>query len=66
MTTLSITVPDMACGACAETITKAVQAIDPSATVQTNLESKAVEITASVSAESLSQAITKAGYTVQT
>lgn len=66
MTTLSVTVPDMACAACASTITQTVQAIDPSAQVKTNLESKAVEIDASVTAAALTEAIQKAGYTVQT
>jgi copper chaperone len=65
MTTLAVTVPDMACGACATTITEAVQAVDPTADVKTNLESKAVEITASVGAEALTEAIQKAGYTVE-
>ncbi|MBD2107355.1 heavy-metal-associated domain-containing protein [Nodosilinea sp. FACHB-13] len=65
MTTLSVTVPDMACGACVSTITQAVQAIDPSAEVKTDLASKAVDITASVTAEALTEAIQKAGYTVQ-
>lgn len=64
MTTLSVTVPDMACGACVSTITQAVQAIDPSAEVKTDLASKAVDITASVTAEALTEAIQKAGYTV--
>lgn len=66
MTTLSMTVPDMACGACVTTITKAVQAVDPSAQIKTDLGSKAVDITASVSADALTEAIQKAGYTVQT
>jgi copper chaperone len=65
MTTLSVTVPDMACGACVTTITEAVKAVDPSAEVKTNLESKAVEINASVTADALTQAIQQAGYTVQ-
>ncbi|PZV02000.1 MAG: copper resistance protein CopZ [Leptolyngbya sp.] len=64
MTTLSVTVPDMACGACVSTITQAVQAVDPSAEVKTNLGSKAVDITASVTTETLTEAIQKAGYTV--
>lgn len=65
MTTLSVTVPDMACGACVSTITQAVQAVDPSAEVKTDLGSKAVDITASVTAEALTEAIQQAGYTVQ-
>jgi copper chaperone len=65
MTTLSVTVPDMACGACVSTITQAVQAVDPSAQVKTDLNSKAVDITASVTAAALTEAIQQAGYTVQ-
>jgi copper chaperone len=65
MTTLSVTVPDMACGACVTTITEAVQAVDPSAQIKTDLGSKAVDITASVTAAALTEAIEKAGYAVQ-
>lgn len=65
MTTLSVTVPDMACGACVTTITEAVQAVDPSAQIKTDLGSKAVDISASVSADALTEAIEKAGYTVK-
>jgi copper chaperone len=65
MTSFRITVPDMACGACADTITRAVQEIDPAANVDTNLDSKAVKISSSVNHETLTQAIKKAGYTVE-
>jgi copper chaperone len=65
MTTLSVTVPDMACTACVSTITEAVLAVDPSAEVKTDLGAKAVDITASVTAEALTEAIQQAGYTVQ-
>ena len=34
--TLQLKVPSMACSACAETITKAIKAVDPKAIVQTN------------------------------
>lgn len=65
MTTVDLTVPDMACGACADTITKALKALDPTAKVDTNLESKAVHIEASIAESSITEAIQKAGYTVQ-
>ncbi|PSN20035.1 hypothetical protein C7271_04190 [filamentous cyanobacterium CCP5] len=64
MTTLTIKVPDMACGACAETITKAVQGLDPAASVKADVETKAVDITTSVNADAVKEAIAKAGYTV--
>ncbi|MFQ4140094.1 heavy-metal-associated domain-containing protein [Nodosilinea sp. PGN35] len=65
MTTLSVTVPDMACGACVSTIAEAIHAIDPTAQVKTDLTSKAVDIDASVTAAALTEAIQQAGYTVQ-
>jgi copper chaperone len=65
MSTLNITVPDMACGACADSITKAVQSLDPAAKVETDLDSKEVKISSSINELSLTQAIQKAGYTVQ-
>lgn len=65
MNTLTLTVPDMACGACAETITKAVHGVDPQATVQADPGTKAVVIQSSVTPEPLKAAIAAAGYTVQ-
>lgn len=65
MTAFTITVPDMACGACADAITRAVQEIDPGAGIDTNLDSKAVKISSSMHPETLIQAIKKAGYTVE-
>lgn len=64
MTTLNINVPDMACGACAETITQAVQGLDPAAIVKADPATKAVDITTSVNADAVKAAIAKAGYTV--
>jgi len=64
MPTLKLTVPDMACAACAETITKAVQAIDTKASVQATPDTKAVVINTSQDPAAITQAITDAGYTV--
>jgi copper chaperone len=64
MTTLNLTVSDMACGACAETITKAVQAVDPAASIAADPATKVVNVTTSVSPEAITKAITEAGYTV--
>lgn len=60
-----MTVPDMACSACAETITKAVQSLDDQATVNTNLDTKAVEIESSASDDQVKTAIANAGYSVE-
>lgn len=62
--TLQLKVPKMACSACGETITKAVKAVDPTATVQTDPKTKLVEIETQVSQRAIAQAITAAGYPV--
>ena len=60
--TIQFKVPDMACGACAESITKAVQALDPSAEVQADTETKQVTIETQASESSVKNAIASAGY----
>jgi copper chaperone len=64
--TLQFKVPNMACSACGDTITKAIKAIDPAATVQTDTDSKTklVEVDTQASEAAIAQAITEAGYTV--
>jgi copper chaperone len=60
-----LTIPDMACNACVTNITKAVQSLDAQATLAADLTSKQVSIDTTQSRESIAQAITRAGYSVQ-
>ncbi|WNZ27160.1 heavy-metal-associated domain-containing protein [Leptolyngbya sp. NK1-12] len=62
--TLEFTVPNMACSACAETITKAVMALDPAAKIAADPQTKQVKIETGVEATAVKNAITDAGYTV--
>jgi copper chaperone len=62
--TLQLTVPNMACSACSDTITKAIKAIDPTATVQADTKTKQVNIETQAAEIAIKQAITDAGYTV--
>ena len=55
-------VPDMTCGHCVKTITRAVQAIDPKAQVQADLATHSIGVTSTASTASLSAAIAAAGY----
>ena len=64
MTSLQLTVPSMACSACAETITKAVQGVDPGATVQADPKTKQVSIETQAPQEAVTQAIADAGYPI--
>jgi copper chaperone len=62
--TFELTVPNMACSACAETITKAVTAIDPVAKISADPATKQVSIETQADASAIKEAITAAGYTV--
>jgi len=62
---LQLTVPNMACSACGDTITKAIKAIDPVATVQANPKTKQVKIETQASEMVVKQVISAAGYTIE-
>lgn len=62
--TLQLKVPNMACSACGETITKAVQAVDSTATVQADPKTKLVNIETQASEVAVREAIEAAGYSI--
>ncbi len=59
---LKLNVPDMTCGHCAGTVTKAIQNVDGQASVTVDLPSKTVSIVTAADAEKISQAVEAAGY----
>jgi copper chaperone len=61
---IELTVPNMACSACSDTITQAVQAIDPTATVQADTKTKLVVIETQTPEATVKAAIVAAGYSV--
>jgi copper chaperone len=61
---LTFTVLDMACGACADKITQAIQSIDPQATISADPKTKLVQIESALPVTTLETTITTAGYTV--
>lgn len=61
---LEFTVPNLACSACVDTVTKAIQAVDATAQVKANPATKQVEVATSASEAAIQQAIVTAGYTV--
>lgn len=62
--TLQLTVPNMACSACADTITKAVKAIDPAAEINADPKSKQVNIDTQANENAVREAIVAAGYSI--
>ncbi|NJM28017.1 MAG: heavy-metal-associated domain-containing protein [Pseudanabaena sp. RU_4_16] len=65
MHTIELKISSMACSACADTITKAVNALDPTATVNADLSTKLVSITTSQPETAIKSAIAAAGYTAE-
>jgi len=57
-------IPDMTCGGCVGSITRAVQAVDPAARVRADLESHTVEIDSTTTPAALATVIAEAGFTV--
>jgi len=62
--TLQLTVPSMACSACVDTITKAVQNIDPDAVVAADTKTKLVRVETQQDETVVKGAIAAAGYPV--
>ncbi len=58
-------VPDMTCGHCASTITKALKAEDPQAKVEISLGEHLVKVESSLAPEEIAASISEAGYTPQ-
>lgn len=62
--TLQLKVPTMACSACANTITKAVQSVDAAAAVEVDIKTKLVTIQTVKPESDVRKAIASAGYPV--
>ena len=59
---MKFNVPDMTCGHCVATITKAVKAVDPAAEVKADLGTKTVTVESGLPAAALAKALDEAGY----
>ena len=62
---LKLNVPDMTCGHCVGTVTKAVQSVDSKAAVTVDLPSKIVTIETAADAARISRAVEAAGYSTK-
>lgn len=60
---LRYTVEDMTCGHCVQTITGALNTLDPAAKVAIDLPGKVVEVAGTADGEAVARAIREAGYT---
>ncbi len=62
---LHFSIPKMACGGCAKAVTRAIQSLDPHATVQADLARREIAVTSSASEKALLTALQQAGYPAQ-
>ena len=59
---LKLNVPDMSCGHCVGTITKAIKALDRAAEVKTDLAAKTVTVESTAPRDKIAHAVDDAGY----
>jgi copper chaperone len=62
---LEMKVPSMVCNGCVDTVTKAIKGLDSDAKVEIDLASKTVKVDGKPSEDSIKQAITSVGHTVE-
>ncbi|WP_413173779.1 heavy-metal-associated domain-containing protein [Anabaena azotica] len=60
--TIQLTVPGMACSACANNITNAVKAVDANANVEADPKTKLVNVDTQASETAIKEALVAAGY----
>ncbi len=59
---LQLTVPSMVCSACSDTVTRAIQSLDPSAVVHIDLSTKTVSIETQALESQVTSAILAVGH----
>ena len=59
---MKFNLPDMSCGHCKAVVEKAIAAIDPAAQIAVDLETRSIEVTSSLPAHTIIEALGKPGY----
>jgi len=62
---LKLKVPNIMCSDCAQTITESITTMEPDAKVDVDVQAKMVSVESAASEETIKQAITAAGYTIE-
>ena len=60
--TIQLKVPDIACSACVNTVTKAIKSIDANATVDADTKTKIVNVQSQQPEDKIKEIIADAGY----
>jgi copper chaperone len=59
---MEFVIPDMACGGCANAITRAITRLDPAATLDIDVAGKRVKVTSTLSGQRIIELIEAAGF----
>jgi len=59
---IELTLPGMTCGGCARGVTAAIKLLDAAADVVTDVAARKVQVTTTVDAEAVKNAVRNAGY----
>lgn len=60
--TLQLKIPNIACAACVNTVTKAIKSVDATANVEADTKTKMVNITTQATEAEIKKVLTNAGY----
>lgn len=63
---MQLRIENMTCGGCANSVTKAIQSVDPNAKIETDPGARTVKIETSASSAVLQQVLEEAGYPATT
>ena len=59
---MELKIEGMTCGGCAKSVTKAIQAVDPTAKIDTNPAQRMVKVETTATPAALRQVLEEAGY----
>ena len=62
---LKLTVPNIMCDGCGETITDSIHTMEPDAKIDVDVQAKTVTVESAASEETIKQAIVAAGFTIE-
>lgn len=59
---MQLKIENMTCGGCANSVTKAIQSVDPTARIETNPAARSVKLETTATSAALQKALEEAGY----
>ncbi|SCY64830.1 heavy-metal-associated domain-containing protein [Microvirga guangxiensis] len=63
---MELRIEGMTCGGCAQSVTKAIQSVDPDARIETNPAARTVRVETTATSAALQRVLEEAGYPATT